>query len=373
MNALRTDTYAGLPLPADDPEAWLRAQVARTRSLVVSFAADRAGEYFTAAGTPILGEVVGDFVGRGKFVRSTFAQLGWLCGGTTSADATPAAASLELLHAFALIQDDVMDESTTRRGRPTVHRQLSDWAESTGRVADPDRFGRSAAILLSDLLLVWAERMLREAPLPAEALQRAWPVFDVLRSELAVGQFGDLLNEDVERATLDDVLEVARRKSGNYTVRRPLELGAALAGCGPLVVQALGRYGTLVGESFQLRDDILGVFGDPAVTGKPVGDDLRQHKATSLTVAARDLASPAQAARLRELSQARTTGGLDEEAWVHEWRHVIESTGAVEWTEKAIAARVDEAAAALHDEPGIPVAARQLLVFLADQCTRRDQ
>jgi geranylgeranyl diphosphate synthase type I len=351
------------------PPAWLQAQLLTTRELVADFTHRRGCEYFVAPGTAVLRETLAEFVVSGKYLRSAFAALGWLCGRPESRQALKAAASLELLHAFALIQDDVMDESATRRGAPTVHVRLADWAAD--RLADPARFGRSSAVLLADLCLVWSERMLRECGLPRASLDRAWPVFDLMRSELAVGQYGDLLNEDLRTAQLDDVLDVARRKSGNYSVRRPLELGAALAGCGPAVTAALGRYGAAIGEAFQLRDDVLGVFGERAVTGKPIGDDLRQHKATTLVVAARDLADRHQAEQLQKLASDRPAPGPQEDAWVEQWQDLIRACGAASWAEEAIAGRVRNARAALDAEPSIPALPRETLEFLADHCTSR--
>ena len=184
------------------------------------------------AGVDVAADVLVGFVGSGKCLRSTFMFLGWLCGAEPSHAALRAAASLELLHAFALLQDDVMDGSPLRRGRPAAHVQFADWHRDRGLSGSPERFGESAAVLLGDLCLVWAEQMLRDSGLDADALSRAWPRYDAMRTELAVGQFADLVNDVGGLPTLDEVLDVARRKSGNYTVRRPLEIGAAMAGCG---------------------------------------------------------------------------------------------------------------------------------------------
>ena len=151
--------------------------------------------------------------------------LGWLCGSEPSHAALKAAASMELLHTFALLQDDVMDGSPLRRGRASAHVQLAAWHRDRGLSGCADRFGESAAVLLGDLCLVWAEQMLRNSGVDPTALARAWPRYDEMRTELAVGQFADLVNDVGGLPTLDEVLEVARNKSGNYTVRRPLEIG----------------------------------------------------------------------------------------------------------------------------------------------------
>ena len=131
------------------------------------------------------------------------------------------------------------------------------------------------------------------------ALSQAWPKYDAMRTELAVGQFADLVNDAGGFPTWDQVLAVSRRKSGNYTVRRPLEIGATLAGCSQHVLTLLGGYGEAIGVAFQLRDDLLGIFGSPSVTGKPAGNDLRERKATSVVVAAHHLADPLAAVSAR--------------------------------------------------------------------------
>lgn len=351
-------------------DAWLERQVRCSRGLVQEFAAARSAEYFTAPDTELLGEITKNFVGRGKYLRSTLGYLGWLCGQPESAAAVSATASLELLHAFALIQDDVMDDSVSRRGTASVHEQLATWARTTGKVEHPAKFGESAAVLLADLFLVWSERMLRECGLPDEALQRAWPIFDLLRNELAVGQFSDLLNENPLTAELDAVLDVARRKSGNYSVRRPLELGASLAGCTPDVMAALQHYGSAIGEAFQLRDDLLGVFGDPATTGKPLGDDLRQHKASTIIVAARTLADEAQVQQMRVLAKTQPASSYDEQVWIADWQDLISSCGAIGWAEDRIDALVGEARTAVDSIAELP---REVLLRVADQCTRRQR
>ena len=291
---------------------------------VDGFVADRCALDLRGAGVDVAADVLVGFVGSGKCLRSTFMFLGWLCGAEPSHAALRAAASLELLHAFALLQDDVMDGSPLRRGRPSAHVQFADWHRDRGLSGSPDRFGESAAVLLGDLCLVWAEQMLRDSGLDHNALSRAWPRYDAMRTELAVGQFADLVNDVGGLPTLDEVLEVARRKSGNYTVRRPLEIGAAMAGCGDRLLIRLGRYGDAVGEAFQLRDDLLGIFGSPAITGKPVGADLTEHKATSVVVAAHHMADPTLRSQLNELM---STADLDE-ADVERWRSLIAATGA---------------------------------------------
>jgi geranylgeranyl diphosphate synthase type I len=333
---------------------------------VDEFIADRCALDLRGAGVDIAADVLVGFVGAGKCLRSTFMLLGWLCGAEPSHAAMRAAASLELLHAFALLQDDVMDASPLRRGRASAHVQFADWHRDRGLAGSADRFGESAAVLLGDLCLVWAEQMLRGSGLDHYALNRAWPRYDAMRTELAVGQFADLVNDVGGLPTLDEVLEVARRKSGNYTVRRPLEIGAAMAGCGDRLLIRLGQYGDAVGEAFQLRDDLLGIFGSPAVTGKPVGADLTEHKATSVVVAAHHMADPTLRSQLTELMD---TPELDE-ADVERWRSLIAATGAEQQIEEMIADRLRRASDWI-DESRLDGAVRSALLNMASVCTER--
>lgn len=340
-----TDT-AGAVRPglvtADETARWRDSVRERAAAALEDFVRDRCAEYVRGIpGADFVSELLASAVPGGKYVRPTFAYLGWLAGtgaeGTAESDAAlRAAASTELLHAFALIQDDVMDRSAMRRGRPAAHVRLAEWYAARHLAGDARHFGESAAVLLGDLLLVWAEQMLRECGLPAHALARGWPVYDRMRGELAVGQFADLVYDARHLPPMETVLATSRQKSGNYTVRRPLELGAALADCDVTVTAALGRYGALIGEAFQLRDDLLGVFGRPSVTGKPSGGDLREHKATSVVALASELAGPGQRAELERL-HARPHLGEPE---LGRLRELIADTGAVSRIEQMIASRV---------------------------------
>jgi geranylgeranyl diphosphate synthase, type I len=292
-----------------------------------------------SAGVDIAGDVLTQFIGGGKCLRSTFMYLGWHCGAEPDEAALRASASLELLQAFALVQDDVMDASALRRGRPSAHTQFERWHREHQMPGSAERFGESAAILLGDMCLVWAEQMLRSSGIRAKALDRVWPRYDQMRTELAVGQLSDLVNVTRQLPTLEQALDIAARKSGNYTVRRPLEIGAAMAGCDERSVWLLGRYGTAVGEAFQLRDDLLGIFGTAAVTGKPTGGDMREHKATSVVVAAHHLADVTTRHHLVELMNADQL----EQADVERWRTMLVATGAVDWIEDLINERVGTA------------------------------
>lgn len=314
----------------------------------------------------VAAELLCSYLEGGKQVRSTFMYLGWLCGAVEDDAALRASASLELLHAFALMQDDVMDGSPMRRAKPAAHVVFARWHRDRGLGGSAERFGESAAILLGDLCLVWAEEMLRRSGVGDDALARVWPRYDRMRTELAIGQFSDLVNSSQAYPTLDEVLDVLRRKSGNYTVRRPLEIGAAMAGCTDAVLDALSGYGAAVGEAFQLRDDMLGVFGTPSLTGKSAGTDMAEHKATSVIVAAYELADPPVRRQLAELMR---TPDIDAAA-VERWRALIVASGAVQRIEDLIADRHARALSYL-DRVTLPERPRAALADMAFACTQR--
>jgi geranylgeranyl diphosphate synthase type I len=287
----------------------------------------------------------------GKRLRPTFAYWGWrgVVGPHAPVEPVlPALAALELMHTFALIHDDVMDDSATRRGNPTAHRIFAAEHSDAGRLGDPDRFGTTSAILVGDLCLVWADQLLARAAIDTATLFAARAGYDRMRIEAIAGQYLDVLGESEPGVwSLERALLVARLKTASYTVRRPLQFGLALAGPAEADIAAIDeaydRYGLAVGEAFQLRDDLLGVYGDPVVTGKPIGDDLRTGKPTALLMLAHRLATPAQRA---ELGDAQPVARRAE---------VIAETGAVAHLESLIRQRVDEgvealAGAPIHDE-----------------------
>ncbi|HVU71716.1 MAG TPA: polyprenyl synthetase family protein [Mycobacteriales bacterium] len=303
----------------------------------------------------------------GKRLRPAFCYWGAVGAGAPDTDGLiTAVASLELLHACALIHDDVMDGSDTRRGLPSAHRRFAGRHRAGGWHGDPDAFGVAGAILLGDLALVWADRMLAGAELPPEALRRAQPVYDDMRTELMAGQYLDVLEQALGGGSVDRALRVARYKSAKYTVERPLQLGAALAGADGGIAAAYSAYGLPVGEAFQLRDDVLGVFGDPEETGKPAGDDLREGKRTALIASALEAAGPEQVVVMR-----RHLGDPHLDArGVADLRTVITETGALARVEALIEQRTEESLAAVRSAP-ITADARKALEELAVAATAR--
>lgn len=305
-------------------------------------------------------------LGGGKRLRPLFAYWGWrACGAREPVETVlPALAGLELLHAFALVHDDVMDRSDLRRGRPSAHRALAGVHLREGHRGDHHRFGESAAILVGDLCLVWADRLMDRARVPADTLAGARRLYDHMRVEAIAGQYLDILGDSSPAWTVERALRTARLKTAAYTVARPLQFGGALTGrLDPAVGAAFTRYGLAIGEAFQLRDDLLGAFGSPEVTGKPAGQDLIDGKPTVLLQLARAEATEGQLAQIECLLHG---GGREPDGVVAgRLADLVEATGAAEMVQKMISERIAAGHQALDAVP-LEHRARMALIELAD-------
>ncbi len=343
---------------------------------------DRHLERLTAELTPLGDDTVELLAGLrrslngGKRLRAAFCYWSWRAHAPASESREPVlrvGAALELFQAAALIHDDVMDASDTRRGQPSAHRAFEAAHAAGGRSGSAARFGESAAILLGDLALIASERELADAVAALDPPVRAGvrETFDVMRTEVTVGQYLDVLAQAVPwglDAAGDEARTraVVRAKSARYSVEHPITLGAALAGADEGRLAQCRAVGLPLGEAFQLRDDLLGVFGDPQTTGKPAGDDLREGKRTLLVVRALRDASPADAALLRDhLGRVDLTSEQ-----VDALRAAILRTGAVDQVDALITELADPALRALADgdlaEPG-----RSMLVRLGSAAVHR--
>jgi geranylgeranyl diphosphate synthase type I len=280
-----------------------------------------------------------EFVLRGgKRLRPAFAYWGWRAVADPNEPAAPSTlrlfAALELLHACALVHDDVIDDSATRRGLPTVHRLFAQKHRDRSWSGSSEQFGLSAAILLGDLALVWADDIVATADLSPDTQRRVQRVWSDIRTEVLGGQYLDIVAESSGATTVASAMNVNTYKTASYTITRPLQLGVAAAADRPDVQAIFHQVGNDLGVAFQLRDDVLGVFGDPAVTGKPSGDDLRSGKRTVLLAEAIELAakSDPEAAEL-----LRSSVGTElSDAQVRDLCRVIESVGALAAVEEHI-------------------------------------
>jgi geranylgeranyl diphosphate synthase type I len=302
-----------------------------------------------------------DFVaGGGKRIRPAYCHWGWVtAGGEPSGEgAIPGGCALELLHAFALIHDDVMDGSPTRRGSPTVWARFIRRHEAGEWQGERRRFGEAAAILIGDIAMVMADRRLSHAN---PGVRDVW---DTLRTELNMGQYLDVLGTAQGAVTAEGARTIMRNKTAGYTIARPLQLGAALAGR-PDLAADLEAHGMPLGIAFQLRDDMLGAFGDSERTGKPVGDDLSEGKPTVLLALAREAADATQLAILDKVGGPI---GADDIASIQQ---VMVDTGAVTKSEAETEELLAEALAAIDTLPDHHES-RDALRALADYVVERD-
>lgn len=314
----------------------------------------------------------------GKRLRAAFCYWSWRSHGAPAdspelTNIIGVGAALELFQAAALFHDDVMDKSDTRRGEPTAHRAFARRHVDAGWPGDAEQFGLSSAILLGDLSLISSEEeFLRSvSTVPDERAAPARDIFTRMRTEVTVGQYLDI---HAQMQPWDDdfvsderrAREIIRSKTARYSIECPMTLGATLAGATPEQVVACSAVGIPLGEAFQLRDDLLGVFGDPSTTGKPAGDDLREGKRTLLMIRTMRALDPAGRTELAA-ALGRTDLSDGEVAQIQE---VVRTSGAVDEIEELITSLSTQAFDAL-EAAHLPAPAADTLVALARSAVER--
>ncbi|MFD7924166.1 polyprenyl synthetase family protein [Streptomyces sp. NPDC059740] len=348
-------------MPETADQAVLRARVDR---VLEQFVEDELREL--VAVDEALGPLAGALrtaTARGKRLRAAFCYWGWRGAGQPDSDAlVRAAASMELVHAAAVVHDDLIDESLVRHGGPTAHVALR--TAFTGRPAAHAR-ARSLAMLAGDLLMAWAGQLFTTCGLPAAYLSRARDLWTTLSRELVAGEALEILHT-ADRPDVARSLKVIRYKTAKYTVEHPLHIGAALAGAPVALKEAFTGYGLPLGEAFQLRDDLLGVFGDPEVTGKSNTDDLSGARPTALVAAAWETATTSER---REMSAVLGGGEVDARR-LERLRHILQRTGARARVENMVTERVRLATDALRTA-SLPHPAHRALTHLATASTTR--
>ncbi|HET9168505.1 MAG TPA: polyprenyl synthetase family protein [Actinospica sp.] len=299
----------------------------------------------------------------GKRIRAAFCYWGWrACGQPDIEAAVRAAASMELVHAAAVVHDDLIDASALRRGLPSAHVALLD---AVGEVPDRVWAANSLAMLVGDLLMSWAGQLFTTCGLPSAYLARARPLWSVLARELIAGECLEILRTGAAHDP-EDSLKIVRYKTAKYTIEHPLHIGGRLGGASPALLAAFTAYGVPLGEAFQLRDDLLAVYGDPERTGKSNLDDIAGARPTALVaLGLRGAAADDREELLDLLGRADLTAHDLERV-----RKILERSGARERVEQLIAQRTRAARAALARAP-LPAEAAAALHELADAVTDR--
>lgn len=329
-------------------DACIRTRLASVSDDLPGIAAD-ASEFLQPARALLEG---------GKRTRARLVRLGWLAttGEEPASDgpAVEAGCAVELFQAAALVHDDIIDDADTRRGIPAAHRTLAKEHGAT--------FGRNAAILLGDALLALAERSAVQAGAATASFTAAMRDWHLMTVEVAIGQFLDVeasvlpLPDGPDEAAMDRALTVLRHKSAHYSVVWPLRFGAALAGADEDLLRALTAIGEPLGEAFQLRDDDLGVFGDPSVTGKPAGGDLIEGKRTPLVLLGLERSNEEGRSLIRASLGSADLTPQD----VNRVREELRGSGAVSTHEEMIAARYRATLAAVDAAGLAEIAADEL-------------
>lgn len=360
----------GLPLisPAGEHDAYIGAVAAQLNSFLAEKHQLLAQ---ISPATLVLVDSIKTLVTGGKRMRALLCYWGWRgAGGAPDAEAiVQAGAALELFQAAALIHDDIIDRSDTRRGGPSVHKQFSTLHTDSAWSLDEERFGHAAAILTGDLCLSLSEEMFSR--IGAGATSRAREVFNLMRTEVMAGQYLDILEEvagpsEPHETAVARASAIIRFKSAKYSSEHPLVMGGALAGADEAMLKGYSAFALPLGEAFQLRDDVLGVFGDPAKTGKPAGDDLREGKRTVLVGLTIDAAS----AQDRDFVD-QNLGRQDlSEAEVARMCAIMVESGALENTEAMISGLSQEAFTALAELP-VEAAVREALLTLGQSAVSR--
>lgn len=310
----------------------------------------------------------------GKRLRPAFCYWSYVAAAGLPADDASlleVAASLDLLHVSALVHDDLIDDADTRRGQPAAHKQFERFHSARSGGGDAEAFGVSSAILLGDLLIMWSLEMADSSLAPR--LDRARPLLSAMRAEVTAGQFLDVSAQYRVAAapSYAEELAIARRvlefKSARYSIRRPAEIGASLGGADDVLLGALGEFGSVIGQAFQLRDDVLGVYGATEITGKPYGGDIHEGKRTVLVLTALAEGSAAQSAELADLLGADDLSDAD----ITRAGNLIEATGARERVETIIDDSLRHAERVLAMTP-MSDEGRIALGALAEKSVRRD-
>lgn len=282
----------------------------------------------------------------GKRLRAAFMYYGYIgAGGKDEQTILTTSMSIELVHAFLLVHDDIIDKDDTRHGIATVHQHYADIGKSLFSGKDNEHFGKSIAIIVGDILGAFGNDIIFSSAFPLEQKFRALSKLQEIVSFTAIGQVKDVYIEYMGKASEAEILSMYRDKTAKYTVEGPLYLGALLAGASQELLDGFSAYAIPLGIAFQIQDDILGIFGNAKRLGKPIGSDIAEGKITLLVSRALRDGTPTEQKRISEIL---TLGARLGEKECQEFQAIIESTGALKGTKELATAYIDESKRALE-------------------------
>jgi len=306
----------------------------------------------------------------GKRLRPAFMYHGYLAsGGADEEKILRTSVALELLHLFLLVHDDIIDRDDIRHGIPTLHRKYADIGRKYFPTEDTDHFGMSIAIIMGDMLMAFGNDIIFRSEFPQDRILRALSKLQRVVSYTAIGQGRDIYMEYKKEASEAEILRMYRNKTARYTVEGPIQLGAILAGASDDAASLWAGYAIPVGVAFQIRDDILGIFGTEAKLGKPVGSDIEEGKLTILVSRALEQGT---AADRRELKRILSLGALLSLSDVDRFRSIIRDTGSLRYAEAKMKTLIDEGRAALGEAGIADGVSKEFFLAIADYLTERE-
>jgi len=323
-------TYKSNKITALDYLSWFKKQFDKQLLAYLSEKRQEAKE-INPETVVLVDEIIRFTENGGKRVRPAFMYSGYVAAGGKAHEAILfASMSVELLHTFALIHDDIIDNSDLRRGELTTHKAFEEYHKTRKLKGSKKEFGLSSAILVGDLAFSFAEEILTTAPFPQERIRRARYFFDQMKIQVIYGQYLDVLGGYKEGLTEDEVLQVLEYKTAKYTVERPLHIGAMMAGSDYQTLETFSRYGIPFGQAFQMQDDIVGSFGTEEEIGKPADSDIKEGKKTLLLAKAYERADKQQKKALDQIVGNKNATKTD----IEKVKKIMEKTGAYDYCVK---------------------------------------
>jgi len=313
-------------------------------------------------------ELLKEFTLRGgKRLRAALVYYGYRCFSNKNLkEIIKASVTMELIQSYLLIHDDIIDNDDLRRNGPTLHISYKNIAKRKYKKIDSNHFGLSMAILAGDICAAFANEIMAKLKIKEKNKIQALNVLNHSLHHVIYGQVLDVLSE-LRIITNKDIEKIHRLKTATYTIESPLHIGALLAGAKQKHLKTLSNYAIPLGKAFQIKDDILGMFGEKEKVGKPVGSDIKEGKKNLLILKALESATPAQRQAIEEAlgNQDLTKNQLNQV------RAIVIKTGSLSYSQNLAKNLVKKAKSAIKSAKFRPVG-KNFLLKIADYIEKRD-